>query len=200
MNKGAATRQLILEKAFEIIYELGYQGTSVDRIRDHIQNTTPQKITKGAIYYHFENKEILGLAVIHEIIYPRMKQGLIDPLEPKEDPLANLYQTIEQFMLCISEEQLRNGCPTSNLIHEMAPLDARFRTALSRILNTWKAKIVVNLAHAADLGQIQAQDFEETAQFIIASYEGARGLGKLYRSRLYYESYLKQLKYFLDSL
>lgn len=194
MNKAEYTRHSILEKAFQLIYRNGFQATSIDKI---IETTA---VTKGAFYYHFKNKDEMGLAMINEIIYPRIKKGLIDPLKKDAPPIDLLYQTIEDFMLGISEEQLIHGCPTNNLIQEMAPLNDQFRMALSRIIELWKAQIIILLNQALDKGLIQAHNFDGSAQFIIASYEGARGLGKVYKSFIYYHIYLQQLKYYLNGL
>ena len=68
MNKAQHTRQMILEKAFLMIYQNGYQSTSIDKI---IETTD---LTKGAFYYHFKNKETMGLAVIEEIIFPKFPE------------------------------------------------------------------------------------------------------------------------------
>ena len=61
MKKAEATRLMILQKAFELIYVKGYQTTSID---DIIATT---KVTKGAFYYHFKTKDEMGLAIINEI-------------------------------------------------------------------------------------------------------------------------------------
>jgi TetR/AcrR family transcriptional repressor of nem operon len=62
MKKAATTRLTILQKAFELIYVKGYQTTSID---DIIATT---QVTKGAFYYHFKNKDEMGLAIINEIL------------------------------------------------------------------------------------------------------------------------------------
>jgi AcrR family transcriptional regulator len=71
MKKSAATRLMILEKAFELIYAKGYQTTSID---DIIATT---KVTKGAFYYHFKTKDEMGLAIINELVKPQLTSGFI---------------------------------------------------------------------------------------------------------------------------
>ena len=193
MNKAERTRLAILDQAFSLIYRNGYQATSIDNI------IKPMSVTKGAFFYHFKNKEEMGLAVINEIIFPRVRKGLIQPMNNQEEPIKAIYAAIAQFMMGISEQELLQGCPMNNLIQEMAPINERFQQALSRILISWKKQIIQNLTFAHQIGQIQHQDFAATAQFIIASYEGARGVGKLYRSYDYYKAYLNQLENYLKS-
>lgn len=194
MSKADITRHYILEKAFQLIYEHGYQATSVDKILE----TTD--VTKGAFYYHFKNKEDMGLAMIKEIIWPRFKASLIDPHTNFSDPVEGIYETIKSFMMGISEDQLRNGCPTNNMIQEMAPLNDRFKQALADILNSWKEEIQNILTKAMESGRLGKHDYESVASFIVAGYEGTRGIGKLYHSYAYYDSYLKQLKRYLGTL
>lgn len=194
MSKAAQTRHYILEKAFDLIYEHGYQATSIDKI---IETTS---VTKGAFYYHFKNKDVMGLAVINEVIRPRFEAQLIKPLADYEDALAGIFSTIKNFMLNLSEDQLNFGCPTNNMIHEMAPLDPVFREALNDLLEDWKKALTQALTRAAAEGQIKEQDFDAVATFIIAGYEGTRGIGKLKRTFAYYQTYLSQLKAYLSTL
>ena len=56
-----ATRQKILDIAFEEILLKGYQGLRVDGV------LKKAALTKGAFYHHFSSKKELGLAVIDEV-------------------------------------------------------------------------------------------------------------------------------------
>ncbi len=194
MNKAEKTRLYILEKAFDFIYQNGYQATSVDKI---IETTN---VTKGAFYYHFKNKEEMGLAIIKELIQPRFNSSLVDPLSVFPDPINGIYQTIENFMLKVSEQQLKNGCPTNNLIQEMAPINEKFKQALKDILETWRKELSRLLSVAAAEGKIENQNFDQVADFIVTSYEGARGIGKLHNSYEFYHIYLGQLKRYLNTI
>lgn len=196
MKKGELTRRRILEQAFKLIYKNGYQATSIDNI---VENPFP--VGKGSFFYHFEKKEELGLAVIEEIIYPSLDKALITPLEGSEDPLADMYTLIKKFLLSASSEQINYGCPTNNLIQEMAPLNESFRNALKKILDRWQKVIVEALERAKKMGKVKADiDSASVAEFIVVGYEGLRGLGKVYQNIEFYQVYLKQLKYYLESL
>ena len=75
MKKAEATRLNILQKAFELIYEKGYQTTSIDDILLKTQ------VTKGAFYYHFKNKDEMGIAIINELLKPTLTNSFIEPLQ-----------------------------------------------------------------------------------------------------------------------
>lgn len=193
MNKAQQTRKHILETAFSLVYENGFQSTSIDKI---IAETN---VTKGAFYYHFKNKEEMGITVVNEILATNIDNQLVKPLSNKGQKASVIYQTIKGFMLSISDRQLRLGCPTNNMIQEMAPLNSKFAEALLGIIENWKNKLSEALTEGQKDGSIsQNQDSISMASFIISSYEGARSLGKLYNSFEYYLLYLKQLKAFLE--
>ena len=61
-TKESATRQIILQAAFDEIYAHGFQAASLTKIL----STTG--VTKGALYYYFPNKLTLGYAVVDEIL------------------------------------------------------------------------------------------------------------------------------------
>ncbi|OJJ15577.1 TetR family transcriptional regulator [marine bacterium AO1-C] len=195
MSKGEETRAKILEKAFHLIYQNGYQATSIDNIIKQIQET------KGAFYYHFPNKQKMGLAVINEIIYPRLMKNLIEPLQQALSPTEAIYHAFSQFLLKTSDFQIRFGCPTNNLIQEMSPLNESFNEALKKIIDKWQNTIVEVLKTGQKKGQIQTEiDVESVALFVVVGYEGLRSVGKIYQSKTLYQAYLRQLKAYLSSI
>ena len=92
MKKAAATRLNILQKAFELIYARGYQATSIDEI---IATT---QVTKGAFFYHFKNKDEMGLAIIEEMLKPTLNNSFISPLERDENPIPAIYNLMRHLL------------------------------------------------------------------------------------------------------
>ena len=195
MRKADTTRKYILEKSFDLIYVNGYQATSIDRILE----TT--KVTKGAFYYHFKNKEEMGIAMVKAIIFPKIKSGLVLPLAEYSNPLEGIFRTIEKSMLRTNKKELHNGSPLNNIIQEMAAINRVFLELLSMITGYWEKALITALKKAQEEKRISTHhDLSAIAKFIIASYLGAMGSGKLYRNHSYYEDYLSQLKNYLNSL
>lgn len=194
MNKKEATKQHILERAFDMIYQNGYQATSIDKI---IKTT---QVTKGAFYYHFKNKDEMGIAVITEIINPALKKGLLAPLKDTLNPIESIYNSIEQKLLKSTIYRIDNGCPTNNLVQEMSAVNLKFYKALRNVLDTWINAIQRVLEEGKQHGKIRIDLNSKTAaEFIVASYEGTKGLGKIYGKEIY-KSYLNQLKIYLATL
>ncbi|WP_055589482.1 ScbR family autoregulator-binding transcription factor [Peterkaempfera griseoplana] len=59
-DRALRTRALVLRCAGEVFAERGYKATSVADI------AARAGVTKGAVYFHFANKEVLAVAVVEE--------------------------------------------------------------------------------------------------------------------------------------
>jgi len=194
MSKAKSTKQHILDKAFDLVYQNGFQATSVDKIIETTQ------VTKGAFYYHFKNKEEMGLAIIREVIKPTLFRGLLDPLRETTDPIKDIHAVISQKLLHDSEYQVTNGCPTNNLVQEMSAINLQFYKSLRGLLDYWVSVIEKALERGKEQGKVrQAVDCKRAAQFIVSGYEGMKGIGKIYGKDLY-EAYLIELKAYLETL
>lgn len=67
---GRASRRQILDAAAEIASDCGYQGTSISEVSKR------SGLPKSSIYWHFENKEDLFIAVINDS-YQRWRDELV---------------------------------------------------------------------------------------------------------------------------
>jgi TetR/AcrR family transcriptional repressor of nem operon len=194
MSKAEVTRSTILHKAFELIYRQGYQATSVDVI---IATT---QVTKGAFYYHFKNKDEMGLAMIQEVMYPGLYNALVQPLLEAQYPAREIYTMMHEILLNNSFFDVKYGCPAINLIEEMAPLNEAFRTALSGLMIQWQQSIQKSILKGKETGSIrQEADPEQVACFVLAGYSGIRNIGKILGVSCYHV-YLKSLQSYLSGL
>jgi TetR/AcrR family transcriptional regulator, transcriptional repressor for nem operon len=186
---------MILEKAFELIYTKGYQTTSIDEI---IATT---KVTKGAFYYHFNNKDEMGLAIINEIVKPTMQDAFIKPLQDAKNPIKEIYRMIKALLLDNPFLKLEYGCPAGNLTQEMTPWNVEFGKALSELILEWQQTIENCIRSGKANGTVRKNvNPQQVAYFIMSSYWGIRNFGKVYNSADCYHSYLKELKTYLNSL
>ena len=194
MSKAARTRTHILEKAFDLIYRNGYQSTSIDKIIEQTQ------VTKGAFYYHFKNKDEMGIAIIREVIQPTLTKGLLNPMQYSKNPIEGIYTAIETKILNDEDYYVDNGCPTNNLVQEMSTVNPKFYQTLRGVLDNWMRTIeqALEAGKAAGFVRVDVQS-SVVAAFIVSGYEGMKGVGKIYGKELY-QSYLTQLKVYLDTL
>lgn len=195
MKKSEATRLNILQKAFELIYEKGYQTTSVDEI---IATT---QVTKGAFYYHFKTKDEMGLAIINELMKPSFKKTFIDPLQNTENPLDSIYELIDNLLMKNDFLKVQYGCPASNFTQEMAPWNIDFTKTLNDLSNQWENSMIHVLEKAKETGKLSKEiNTKGVAVFVLSGYWGIRNLGKLKNNKSIYLVYLKQLKSYFDTM
>lgn len=193
-SKAAATRLNILQKAFGLVYRNGYRTTSVD---DIIATT---QVTKGAFFYHFKNKDEMGLAMISEVMYPGMRGSMIQPLQHTGNPLAEIYSMMEGLLIGNPFFEVKYGCPAINLVEEMASQSDVFHKALSKLTDDWRDAIIASLEKGKAKGTVKPDtDATAAALYIIAGYGGIRNLGKVYGSGSY-KGFLEQFKVYLGTL
>ena len=195
MSKAAATRSLILQKAFELIYVHGYQGTSID---DIIATT---QVTKGAFFYHFKNKDDMGLAVIKEVMYTNMYEVLVRPLLHADDPVKDIYKMMKELLLINPFLRVTYGCPANNLIQEMSPLNDAFNLELEKLVTEFRDAIEACIHAGKKAGKVRKNvHARQVAYFVMAGYGGIRNLGKVFNDTECYVVYLKELKHYLKGL
>ena len=189
------TRAELLEAAFREVYEYGFQAASLERI---LRNT---RLTKGALYHHFPNKQAMGLAVVEEVVGERMRRRYVAPLMETDDPIPMLIEAFRLQAEAGMDKTMRCGCPLNNLSQEMSGLDEEFRTHLRGIFEEWRQALTHAFERGQKQGNVRAEaNAEAVATFIIAVHEGMIGLGKTYRDPKILQQSAWQLQGYLESL
>jgi TetR/AcrR family transcriptional regulator, transcriptional repressor for nem operon len=167
------TRKRLLQAAYREVYRYGFQSAGIDTI------LAATNVTKGALYYHFENKEALGYAIIEEIVAEMTGDRWLRPLQRSKDkdPIDSLIDVVRAIPH--RPKDVKNGCPLVNLAQEMSQLDEQFRKRLERIFHAWQGEIAMALRRGQDQGIVRRDLVpEETASFLIAMVEGYEVLAK----------------------
>lgn len=165
------TRERLLHAASREIYRSGFQGAGIDTI------LAATNVTKGALYYHFSNKEALGYAVVEEIIANILDNSWLRHLRGPGEPIDILIGIVRRTS--VRSNDVKHGCPLLNLAQEMSPLDEQFRKRLESIFHAWQEGIAAILRKGQAQGTVRRDlNPEETASFLIAMYEGYVSLAK----------------------
>jgi AcrR family transcriptional regulator len=165
------TRERLLQAGFREVYRTGFQSASIDTI------LAATNVTKGALYYHFVNKEDLGHAIVDEIVAKLPQNNWLRPLERGKNPIDALIGIVQATS--VRPKDVKGGCPLVNLAQEMSPLDEQFRKRLETIFHAWQAGIATALRRGQSQGTVRRDLVpEETAGFLIAMYEGYALLAK----------------------
>jgi len=173
-RQAQATREALLEAAFNEMYRNGFRAASLDAI------LTATGLTKGALYHHFGSKQGLGYAVVEERVKPLVRERYLDTFREVADPIEGLKRMGARMQQELEKEGiLLMGCPVNNLVTEMSGVDEGFRRRLAAILEEWKATIAEGLRGGQTAGLVRSDfDAEAVATFYVASYQGACGFAK----------------------
>jgi AcrR family transcriptional regulator len=87
------TRELLLQAAFQEIHCSGFRSADLDAI------LAAAGVTKGALYYHFDNKEALGYAVVDEVTASNLHRKWVQPLRDAKNPIDVLVRIIQSESL-----------------------------------------------------------------------------------------------------
>src|SRR6202050_5676516 len=187
------TRELLLQAAFQEIYRSGYRSADLDAI------LAAAGVTRGALYYHFDNKEALGYAVVDEIIASNLHQKWVQPLRNAEDPLDVLVRIVQSESL--KREDVQRGCPLLNLSQEMSGLDEGFRKRTARVYKDWHDAMAEALREGQKRRVVRTDiNANETATFLMAAWEGYAVLAKNAQDARMLKSGQRKLSHYLESL
>ena len=165
------TRGLLLQAAFQEMHRSGFRSADLDAI------LAKADVTKGALYYHFDNKDALGYAVVDEIMTTNMHQKWVQPLRDAKDPIEALIRIVQSES--VKKEDVQRSCPLLNLSQEMSGLDEGFRKRTARLYRDWHDAVAQALRDGQKRGIVKSEiDADETATFLIAAFEGYVVLSK----------------------
>ena len=189
------TRQTLLEAAFAEIHRNGFQAASLAQI------LADTGLTKGALYHHFPDKKALGLAVVEEVIRPRLAEMMFEPLADTRQPLAAMQALLAAKAAEDDPTVVSLGCPLNNLMQEMSPLDEMFKNRLNAVLTAWQDVFEDALKRGQAQGAIRADvDCQAAALFIVSAWEGCGGTAKNFQSPETFSLCMKQLHGYVEGL
>ncbi len=107
--KRKLTRQLLIDKGYELINMYGYHAVSIDLIIKEVS------LTKGAFYYHFENKHHFVSRIIQERIEKEIHSEFIEPINKRGNPVFILGDLLQEKL--INDDSLeQNQQPWGRLV------------------------------------------------------------------------------------
>ena len=193
--KSEVTKQLIIDKAFSLFHENGFKTTSIDKI---MKETT---LSKGAFYHHYKSKKELGLEVISLKVQKRVVNGMILPLKESGDAYLILEEVFVNRLKDFSIYDKQHGCPMNNLINEIGNNEIAYQKVLKNIIELWK-NALIQLIERGKLENSIKNDISSVAVavYLISSFEGIRGIRKLYDNDSILEEYLSGLSFYLKQI
>ncbi len=163
MAKGARARRKaerpgeILEAAFEEFAQRGFAATRLEDIAERAG------VTRGAVYFYFENKEEVFVAMVRELSRPlhaEIEVFLADRPGPAPEMLRSYLRFVYQIAVDDqrSRELLRLLIAEANWFPEM--LDEQFRMVWGPFVDTFQ-KVLQEGAIQGELRAAPVQEFPE---------------------------------------
>lgn len=193
MRKGERTREMIIEKAAELLNRYGYLSSPISAV---MQETG---LEKGGIYNHFGSKEELAIEAFHHSVNT-MKRHFAKAFENKRNSVDRLLAFLEAFGELAENRPLPGGCPIMNVAIESDDAHPVFcieaRQAMDELYNTI-TKIVSRGIEKSEISQ--QTDADAVATILISTLEGALMMSKLYKDPVYVSRATDHLKRYIES-
>ncbi|HLF52627.1 TetR/AcrR family transcriptional regulator [Flavobacterium sp.] len=127
MTKGEQTKQFIIEQAAPIFNTKGIAATSMS---DLMEST---KLSKGSLYVHFENKDILACAAV-DYNMKILKEKVATAINSFTNPKDKLFAYINLFNNPL-EPMVVGGCPILNFGSEADDTNETVKLKVNKVIN-----------------------------------------------------------------
>ena len=189
MGNPQVTRQKILQVAAAEIHGKGFKATSLADILH------AAKISKGALYHHFTNKQELGIAVMEEIYMPMFSEPWENAAK-HQDPIGAMSHFVRNIPNISSQEDMEKGCPMTNICSELATAEPKVRDRA----NTMFQRLTSLVANAMKSEVHDRINPQSAALFIFTSINGMSTLIKSSQSREMLTMVTQELANYIESL
>jgi len=175
------TRSAILDVAQDMVQRQSISGVSFQELANRIG------IKKGSLYYHFESKDDLAVALL-ERATSEMKESF--EKGKAKSPLERLNYFLNIYLYhIIPTEKL---CPGGAFAGEWGKLSNPVKAQVNRLIDTQAKGVSEILTEGIQSGVFNdhAKSVEELAQWVIACVQGALVTSRISENRVRFESTL----------
>ena len=146
--------------AIDCFARFGYQGTTIDRI------ARAAGVTKGAVYYHFRDKEELLFEAVKERV-GEFERHVLKDIVPGHDAFANLRQVVDACFFHATVSNHRRFIIT--LMVEALDTNPRLSSAFRNILRRMRAFLASVVREGQENGSLRPGVAPEAAAAVIAA-------------------------------
>ncbi|MFK5925097.1 MAG: TetR family transcriptional regulator C-terminal domain-containing protein [Desulfuromusa sp.] len=164
-TKGEQTREKILVEARLVFKRKGFGATTINDL------LAAAGITKGNLYFHFADKETLGLEVLK-----REQQSFyhfLDQAFEVESPIEGLENLFHSALDKNRQQGFVGGCLFGNTALEASDTSPIYATVVQEVFTEWISRV----AQVITAGQVAEQirtdvSPEALAELVVATIEG----------------------------
>lgn len=162
----------VLDKAIEIFWHKGYNGTSAQDLVTHLG------LSRSSLYDTFGDKQKLFSMALKR--YQKQGQDYVkNLLEESEDVKATLTVIFKQAVLESLEDRITKGCFMVNSSVELAMHDEEIAKIVNDNRQTMEDVFLKAVTKGQEAGQISTKQNARTlARFIFNNYTGIRVLAR----------------------
>ena len=155
-----------VEKAMNVFWEKGYNGTSMQDLVDAMQ------INRSSLYNTIGDKHELFLKCINNYTCARMSETI-----EKAKNAPSPFEAVKSIIRDKVEATIHNdrGCLSMQTSFEVAPIDKDVREMLKKSSELFLQLMISLIKNAMDAGEIDSEeDPEMVADYICTSFTGWR--------------------------
>ncbi|NOQ41203.1 MAG: TetR family transcriptional regulator [Desulfuromusa sp.] len=190
-TKGERTREKILVEARQIFKRKGFGATTINDLLDAAGTT------KGNLYFHFADKEAVGLEVLR-----REQQSLyrfLDQALEGESAAAGLDNFFSKALEKQCQQGFVGGCLFGNTALETSDTAPVFAEIVREAFAEWNRKIEQKISSAQAVDQIRTDiSSGELAELVVATIEGGIMQSRLQKSEAPLKRSLETLRRVLE--
>lgn len=165
-------REKILKAAFELFYERGFKGVSMDDV------ASAAGLKKANLFHYYPTKEALGLAVLEhgakcetDKFTARLTEGT--------DPIKAVEAIFKESADAMDKSNCRGGCLLGNLAQELSDTHEALRKKICGHLTVWVEGLTACLQKGKQSGFFKAElKPREAAEAVVSMLEGSTLMAK----------------------
>ena len=146
-DKGAATREMILERAYLLAARKGLEGLSIGEL------AAAAKMSKSGVFAHFGSREDLQLAVI-EFGAERFGKHVFLPALRAKRGLPRLRAIVEGWFDWVREN--RHGCVLMAAVQEYDARPGAQRDRIVALMDQWRSETARAISLAVEQRELRA--------------------------------------------
>lgn len=166
MSRSEETRALIIEQAAPIFNKFGYAGTTMSQL------TCAIKMTKGAIYGNFKDKDEIALAAF-DYNFSQLTARIQKVVRSKENACDKLIALASYYLDNFSALSVDGGCPILNAAVDSDNVHPQLMEKVAFALDAWMQTIISIISRGKKEGQVDKKAKpEQFATVFISLIEG----------------------------
>jgi len=193
MRSPEITKAKVLKEATALFNTKGYKATSLSDI------TEATGLTKGAIYRHFENKEVLEIEAFQKMMQA-IFLNLNQKIKAENNTRDKLFCVLDLFQSYITNPFVIGGCPLLNVAVEVDDTNLELKQKAQQTLTVFRDSIEKIIINGKTHKQVRNLVNEKlVATVLIATLEGGVMMSKLQNSNTDIELVVNHLKNWIVS-